>query len=83
MAIEVSKCLETLSRETNKPESEVISLAVQTGLRQMWREYCLGRYLRGELSRDEAVNSVGSDWVDLAERQHRAMQEDLAWAMQS
>lgn len=73
--------LETLVRETRKPEAEVITLAFQTGLRQLWREYILGRYLRGEIARDEAVKTVGIDWVELAERQHKAMMEDLAWAL--
>lgn len=73
--------LETLARETNKPEAEVMTLAIQTGLRQLWRERTLGRYLRGEISRDEAIADVGIDWVELAERQHEAMMEDLAWAL--
>lgn len=77
----ISSYLETLVRETHKPETEVVALAVQTGLRQLWRERTLARYLRGELTRDEAVDAVGIDWVELAERQHKAMLEDLAWAM--
>ena len=72
--------LETLVRETHKPEAEVLTWALQTGLRQLWRERTLGRYLRGEISRDKAIESVGIDWVELAERQHKAMIEDLAWA---
>jgi hypothetical protein len=75
--------LEILSRESQKPEAEVIALAVQTGLRQLWRERALGRYLRGEISRDEAIDAVGIDWVDLAERQNKAMMEDLTWALGS
>ena len=75
--------LETLARESQKPEVEVIALAVQTGLRQLWRERALGRYLRGEISRDEAIDAVGIDWVDLAERQNQAMMEDLAWALET
>ncbi len=75
--------LETLVRETRKPEAEVLALAFQTGLRQLWRERTLGRYLRGEISRSEAIESVGIDWVELAERQHEAMIEDLAWALGS
>jgi len=59
-----------------------VGLALETGLRQMWREYCLGRYLRGQMSREETVVAVGRDWVELAERQHAAMQEDMAWALQ-
>lgn len=73
--------LETLVRETRKPEAEVMTLAFQTGLRQLWREHILGRYLRGEIARNEAIEAVGIDWVELAERQHKAMMEDLAWAL--
>jgi len=73
--------LETLVRETRKPEAEVITMAFQVGLRQLWRERILGRYLRGEISRDEAIEAVGIDWVELAERQHEAMMEDLTWAL--
>ncbi len=74
--------LKALVRETHKPETEVIGLAFQTGLRQLRREYILGRYLRGEISRDEAIEVVGIDWVELAERQHTAMMQDLAWALE-
>ena len=74
--------LETLARETNKPEAEVMTMAFQIGLRQLWREYILGRYLREEISREEAIETVGIDWVELAERQHEAMMEDLEWALE-
>jgi hypothetical protein len=74
--------LETLMRETHKPEAEVMTSAFRTGLRQLWREHILGRYLRGEIPRDEAVEAVGIDWVELAEREHKAMMEDLAWALE-
>jgi hypothetical protein len=74
--------LEALVRETHKSESEVMTLAFETGLRQLWRERALGRYLRGEMSRDEAIASAGIDWVELAERQHNATLEDLAWAQE-
>ena len=72
---------ETLMRETHKPEAELMTLAFQTGLRQLWRERILGRYLRGDITRDEAIGQVGIDWVELAERQNQAMMEELAWAL--
>jgi len=72
---------ETLMRETHKPEAELMTLAFQTGLRQLWRERILGRYLRGDITRDEAIGRVGIDWVELAERQNQAMMEELAWAL--
>ena len=73
--------LETIVNETQKPEAEVMTMAFQVGLRQLWRERALGRYLHGEITRDEATNLVGIDLVELAERQHKAMMEDLEWAM--
>jgi len=82
MVTKATNYIETLVRETNKPEAEVLTLAFQTGLRQLWRENILGRYLRGEISRDEAVEAAGIDWVEMAERQRQAMMEDLAWALE-
>jgi hypothetical protein len=73
--------LEALARELRRPEPEVEAMALEAGVRQLWREYVLGRYLRGEVTREQAVEDAGIDWVELAERQHAAMKEDLAWAM--
>jgi hypothetical protein len=78
---ETIKYIEALVRETHKPEAEIVALAFQTGLRQLWREQILGRYLRGEINRDNAVNLAGIDYVEMAERQHTAMMEDLEWAL--
>jgi len=58
-----------------------MALAFQAGLRQLWRERILGRCLRGEISRSEAIKAVGIDWVELAERQYQATMEDLGWAL--
>lgn len=73
--------MEKLKRETKKSEKEIKDLAYQTGLRQLWREHILGRYLRHEISREKAIEVVGIDWVELADHQHEAMLEDLAWAL--
>jgi hypothetical protein len=73
--------LETLVRETHKPEAEVMTMAFRIGLRQLQRERVLGCYLRGEVNRAEAVSVAGIDWVEMAERQHEATLEDLAWAL--
>jgi hypothetical protein len=74
--------LESLVRETHKTEAEVVALAFETGLRQLWREQLLGRYLRGEIPRNDVIESVGMDLVELAERQHVAAREDLTWALE-
>ncbi len=77
---DVMDYLEALVRETHKSETEVMALAFRAGLRQLWRERVLARLLRGEITREAAVEAAGLDWVELAERQNRAMLEDLAWA---
>ncbi|MDH3600876.1 MAG: hypothetical protein OEU26_14715 [Candidatus Tectomicrobia bacterium] len=79
----VATYLEQLARETDKPEAEVMALAVQIGLKQLWRERVLGQYLRGEIAREEAIEEAGIDWVEIAERQHQAMVEDLEWALEA
>lgn len=77
----VSEYLGALVRSTQQSESEVVARALEAGLRQLWREEILARLVRGEISRDEAIESVGIDWVELAERQHDAVLRDLAWAL--
>jgi hypothetical protein len=75
-----STSLARLARELQKPEAEIMTMAFEAGLRQLWRERTLGQYLRGEISREQAIERAGIDWVELAEQQHAAMNEDLAWA---
>ncbi len=79
----VATYLEHLVRETDKPEAEIVALAVQAGLKQLWRERILGQYLHGEIARKEAVEEAGIDWVEIADRQHQAMLEDLEWALKA
>lgn len=73
--------LQRLTHQTQQPEDEVLTRAFQIGLRQLWHEHVLGQYLRHELSRKEAIEEVGVDLVELAERQHQAAMEDIAWGM--
>jgi hypothetical protein len=73
--------LKTLKDELHKSETEVLALVFETGVRDLWRERALARYLRGQIHRDEAIAAAGIDWVELAERQHAAIQADLAWAL--
>ncbi len=79
----VAVYLERLARETDKSEAEVMALAVKVGLKQLWRERVLGRYVRGKITRDEAIEEAGIDWVELADRQHQAMLEDFEWAIEA
>jgi hypothetical protein len=73
--------LETVARETEEPQAEVMTPAIMSGLRNLRREHILDRFLRAKISREEAIQLLGIDWVELAERQHAAMMEDLNWAL--
>ncbi len=64
-----------------KPEAEILTQVFQVGLRQLWREYVSGQYLRHEIPRAEAIDAIGIDWVELAERQYQAALEDVAWGL--
>lgn len=75
------KRLEQLSAETGLSDDQIIAKALQSGIRQLWRERTLAAYLSDEISREEAIDQVGIDWVELAERQRDAMEDDLAWAL--
>ena len=77
----ITPYLESLVRETHKSESEVVALAIEAGLRrQLLREQVLAQYLHGQISREQAAQTVGADWVELAEKQQRAAKEDMEWA---
>ncbi|MFA5384790.1 MAG: hypothetical protein WC364_09035 [Eubacteriales bacterium] len=50
------------------------------------------QFLKGEIKTEgkeknecythlDAIEAAGIDWVELAERQHKIMMEDLAWAL--
>lgn len=75
-----STSLARLARELQRSEAEIMAMAFEAGLRQLWRERTLGQFLRGELSREQAIERVGIDWVEIAEQQYTAMNEDLEWA---
>ncbi len=75
--------LEALLEATGMAEAELMALVFRTGLRQLWREYVLSRYLRGEIGRDDAIDGAGLAWVELVERQREAALADLEWALAS
>lgn len=79
----VTSYLDALARETGKSETEIMTLALEVGLRHLWRERILTRYLCGDLSRRDAIEAVGIDWVELADRQQEAMIADLKWGISS
>jgi hypothetical protein len=77
----ITNYLTSLSETTKESEEKILAQALEVGLRQLWREEVLARYLRNEISRDEAIRLVGANWVELAEDQKKAVLEDIDWAL--
>jgi hypothetical protein len=73
--------LDKLTQATHRPEGDLMADAYRLGLYQLWREFTLDRYLRGAISRTQAIAEAGIDAVELADRQQQAVQADLEWAM--
>jgi hypothetical protein len=78
---QISSFLEKIVQETQQSEPEIIAQAFQVGLKQLWRELVLGSYLKGEVTREAAIEKAGIDWVELAEHQCQAVLEDIQWGM--
>ena len=76
---QLSRFLEKIVQETQQSEPEIMAQAFQVGLQQLWREHILGSYLKGEVTRETAIEKAGIDWVELVEHQHQAAMEDLQW----
>jgi len=66
--------LHRLAEEMGVSEEEI----VRSGIRQLPRERALAAYVRGKLSRGEALDRLGINWVKMADCQREAVEEDLA-----
>jgi len=75
--------LTDLVRKTKQSQTELITQAFQLGIHQLWEKLMLDEYLLGQVSREEAINSVGLKRVELAELQQQAMKEDLEWGLKT
>ncbi len=71
--------IEEVARWKRRPSAQVIAEALETGVAQLYAQTVLGEFVRGRISRKAAVKRVGAEPVRLAERQMRAVREDLHW----
>lgn len=73
--------LHQFAEEMDVSEEELIVEVVRSGIQQLRRERTLAAYVRGNLSREDAIEQVGIDWVEMADRQREAVEADVAWAL--
>lgn len=81
MAADITERVREIAEERGVPESEVFERALERGVEALWEEVVLSRYVAGELDREEAVELVGVETVERAEREVAAVEEDVRWGL--
>jgi hypothetical protein len=81
MADAVLKELALLAKERGEEVETIIAHAVKLGIEKIKQEIILERYLKEEISREDAVKAVGLELVKLAERQRMVLSEDIEWGL--
>jgi hypothetical protein len=81
MAMDLSDRVREIAQSRDVPESEVFEEALERGLEALWEEMVLGQYLREEIDRADAVEKVGQERVERAEREVSAVEEDVEWGL--
>jgi hypothetical protein len=81
MANQWQKELQFLTRTLRRDEAEVLAEAIQTGVHGMFVRHVRDRYLRGKLSRRQAVKLIGSRVIDESDEAWRAIEADVKWGL--
>ncbi|GAA5051597.1 hypothetical protein ACFFQF_27250 [Haladaptatus pallidirubidus] len=81
MAAEISDRVREIADARGVPESEVFEQALELGIADLWENVVLGKYIDGELSREEAIELVGLENVQRADREAAAVEEDVDWGL--
>ncbi len=71
--------IEDIAQARNEPESKVIEEAMKIGVTALWKETILDKFLAGKISKKKAISMVGKHLVLMAEKQKKAVLEDIKW----
>lgn len=77
----VSDRVRVLAQYRGIDESEVIKLAVATGVETLYRDMVISQYLDGDITREEAIDELGADIVDDVDAAQEAIEEDVEWGL--
>jgi len=81
MDSEILKELEMLAKVREEKVTTLIARAVEMGIDKLRQETILDQYLKRRIGRKKAIKLVGLDLVKLAERQRKAVMEDIEWGL--
>ena len=73
--------IEDIAKARNEPKSKVIEEALKIGIIALWKESIIDKYLTGKISKKKAASMVGKHLVLMAEKQKKAVLEDIKWGL--
>ena len=73
--------LETIARLTNQDVTLLLAKAIELGVERLWAQTIIDLYLKGQISREDAIQAVGLKWVERAEQIRDAVLEDVRWGL--
>jgi len=79
--MELTDRVEKLAHEQGVSESEILEEALEKGVKTLWEEYVVSKYVDGELEREEAVNLLGREKIKQVDKELDAVREDIEWGM--
>lgn len=74
--------LDYVARRTGLSDVEVLSRAMDEGMSALYRDAVSDAYLRGQLTREEAVRELGPDAVEELDFATASVESDVRWALQ-
>ena len=81
MAAEITDRVQELAEARGVAESEILEQALERGVEDLWTDLVLTRYVDGEIDRARAIKLVGRDHVKRAEREVKAVEDDVTWGL--
>lgn len=81
MATDVSERVHEIAKYRDSDESWVIQQAVEKGVDELWRDVVVAKYLDGDISRRQAVEELGQEYVRRVDQAETAIEEDVRWGL--
>ncbi len=80
---DLTKRVDELAKELGENPSQVIEEALEYGVNELWKKNILSKYLKDEISREKAIELTGIKEVRRAERETKAVKEDIEWGLKN
>lgn len=81
MATDLTERVQEIAEARGLPESEILELALERGVEDLWADLILSRYVNDEIDRETAIDLLGRDRVKRAEREVQAVEDDVRWGL--